>query len=110
RARLGRSPHRPGAAVDRREHGRHGDRARRDGSHGAHRQDADLLRHRPHRRAVVGPGDGVARWILDAVWSLVGVAAVAAAMIGGTWALRAARTVYHPWYAHPDRLFLMLLA
>ena len=53
---------------------------------------------------------GLARWILDAVWSLVGVAAVAAAMIGGTWALRAARTVYHPWYAHPDRLFLMLLA
>ena len=53
---------------------------------------------------------GLARWILDVVWSLVGVAAVAAAMIGGTWALRAARTVYHPWYAHPDRLFLMLLA
>jgi hypothetical protein len=53
---------------------------------------------------------GLARWILDVVWSLLGVAAVAGAMIGGTWALRAARTVYHPWYAHPDRMFLMLLA
>jgi hypothetical protein len=53
---------------------------------------------------------GLARWILDLVWSLVGVAAVAGAMIGGTWGLRAARTVYHPWYAYPNRLFLMLLA
>jgi hypothetical protein len=125
-------------AVDRRKHGRHGDLALDAMDlYGAQRQDADLLRHRPHGRAVVGPltawliaivalGSGVlawfkvlaasirlvglARWILDAVWSLVGVAAVAAAMIGGTWALRAARTVYHPWYAHPDRLFLMLLA
>ena len=33
-----------------------------------------------------------------------------AAMIGATWALRAAREVYHPWYARPDRLFLLLLA
>ena len=31
-------------------------------------------------------------------------------MIGATWALRAAREVYHPWYARPDRLFLLLLA
>ena len=31
-------------------------------------------------------------------------------MVGATWALRAAREVYHPWYAHPDRLFLLLLA
>ena len=45
-----------------------------------------------------------------AVWSLAGLASVAAAMIGATWALRAAREVYHPWYAQPDRLFLLLLA
>jgi hypothetical protein len=30
-------------------------------------------------------------------------------MIGATWALRESRAVYHPWYARPDRLFLLLL-
>jgi Peptidase family M28 len=53
---------------------------------------------------------GLGRWILDAGWALAGVAGIAGAMIGGTWLLRAARTVYHPWYARPDRMFLMLLA
>jgi peptidase M28-like protein len=53
---------------------------------------------------------GLGRWILDAVWALAGAAAVAGAMIGGTWLLRAARTVYHPWYARPERMFLLLLA
>src|SRR5207253_2296738 len=53
---------------------------------------------------------GLGRLILDAVWAVVGVATVAGALIGGTWLLRAARTVYHPWYAHPERMFLMLLA
>jgi hypothetical protein len=53
---------------------------------------------------------GLGRWVLDASWALVGAAVVAGAMIGGTWLLRAARTVYHPWYARPDRMFLMLIA
>lgn len=53
---------------------------------------------------------GVWRWLLDAVWSLVGAAVAAAAMVGGTWLLRESRTVYHPWYAHPRYLFLFLLA
>jgi hypothetical protein len=53
---------------------------------------------------------GRGRWILDAVWALVGVAAVAGATVGGTWLLRLSRTVYHPWYAYPERMFLMLLA
>ena len=53
---------------------------------------------------------GLGRWIFEVVWALVGVAAVAGAMIGAVWALRYARSVYHPWYAHPERLFLMLLA
>ena len=35
---------------------------------------------------------------------------VVASMIGATWALRAAREVYHPWYARPGRLFLFSLA
>jgi len=53
---------------------------------------------------------GLGRWILDVVWTLLGVAAVAGAMIGGTWALRAARAVYHPWYARPHWMLLMILA
>jgi peptidase M28-like protein len=53
---------------------------------------------------------GIGRLILDAVWGMVGVAAVAAALVGGTWLLRASRTVFHPWYAYPGRMFLMLLS
>lgn len=52
---------------------------------------------------------GLWRWILDVVWTILGVAVVAAAMVAGTGALRAARAVYHPWYAHPGRMFLFLL-
>jgi len=52
---------------------------------------------------------GPLRWGFALVWTIVGSAAVVAAMTGTTWALRAAREVYHPWYAHPDRLFLLLL-
>jgi hypothetical protein len=53
---------------------------------------------------------GIGRWIFELIWAIAGVAAVGGAMLGAVWALRAARTVYHPWYAYPDRLFLMLLA
>jgi hypothetical protein len=53
---------------------------------------------------------GLWRWILDVVWTIAGTALVAAAMAGGTWALRESRAVYHPWYAHPGRMFLLLLA
>ena len=59
--------------------------------------------------AAVRTGGGW-RWLLTAIWSALGLALAAAAMIGATWALRAAREVYHPWYARPDRLFLLLLA
>ena len=58
-------------------------------------------------RFVVGI-EGPGRWLLGLVGSAVCVAAVAAAMVGATWILRAAREAYHPWYAHPGRLFLML--
>lgn len=53
---------------------------------------------------------GTGRLVLDGVWALAGVAAVAGALAGGTWLLRAGRAVYHPWYAQPGRMFLMLLA
>ena len=52
---------------------------------------------------------GVLRWLLTTAWSVAGFAASAAAMAGATWALRASREVYHPWYARPDRLFLLLV-
>lgn len=52
---------------------------------------------------------GLGRWLLQTVWTIAGAALVAASMIGMTWAVRASRAVYHPWYARPDRLFLLLL-
>jgi len=55
---------------------------------------------------LVGPG----RWLLDLAWTLLGAIVVAGAMVGATWLLREAREVYHPWYAHPTRLFALLLA
>ena len=54
--------------------------------------------------------EGVLRWLLTAFWTLAGSAAVIASMVGATWALRLAREVYHPWYARPERLFLLLMA
>ncbi len=51
---------------------------------------------------------GLWRWVLDLAWTLLGTALVIASMIAVTWALRETRTVYHPWYAHPRRLFLLL--
>lgn len=47
-------------------------------------------------------------WTLTAFWSATGFLTSAAGMVGATWALRTAREVYHPWYARPDRLFLLL--
>jgi Peptidase family M28 len=52
----------------------------------------------------------VLRYVLTWIWALAGAAAVIASMVGTTWALRAAREVYHPWYARPGRLFLLILA
>jgi hypothetical protein len=53
---------------------------------------------------------GLGRWLMTIAWSIVASVVVVLAMIGVTWALRAAREVYHPWYAHPDRLFVLMLA
>jgi hypothetical protein len=49
------------------------------------------------------------RVVFAAVWTVLAAAAGTAAMVGAAWALRAAREVYHPWYAHPDRFFALLL-
>ncbi len=54
--------------------------------------------------------EGFLRWLLTFFWILAGTALVIASMAGATWALRAASVVYHPWYARPGRLFLLLIA
>jgi hypothetical protein len=53
---------------------------------------------------------GFLRTLFAGIWIAIAAATVIAAMIGATWALRAAREVFHPWYARPGRLFLLLLA
>lgn len=58
-------------------------------------------------RAAIGIA-GAGRWVLTLVWTVLGALVVVAAMVGVTWALRASREVYHPWYATPDRLLLLL--
>jgi hypothetical protein len=59
--------------------------------------------------AAIGLG-GLGRWLLTLVWTAIGAAVVVASMLAAIWALRAAREVYHPWYAQPERLFVMLMA
>jgi hypothetical protein len=53
---------------------------------------------------------GLLRWIATLIWTAIGAAVVVAAMVGATWALREAREVYHPWYAHPRALFVLMAA
>jgi hypothetical protein len=51
---------------------------------------------------------GLLRLLLAGAWAAVAVLLAAGSMVGVTWALRAARESYHPWYAHPDRLTVLL--
>jgi hypothetical protein len=53
---------------------------------------------------------GFLRTLFAAVWIVASAALVIASLVGATWALRAAREVYHPWYARPGRLFLLIIA
>lgn len=46
---------------------------------------------------------------LTGLWTLAGALAVAGAALGAVALLRAVREVYHPWYAHPSRTFLLIL-
>jgi hypothetical protein len=43
-------------------------------------------------------------------WGWLGALVVGMSMAGATWLLRFAREVYHPWYARPGRLLLLLIA
>lgn len=53
---------------------------------------------------------GLGRLLLTAFWSILGAAITVAAMIAAAWLLREAREVYHPWYAKPERFFLVTAA
>jgi hypothetical protein len=55
------------------------------------------------RRAV-----GWGSLLRTAAWAVVGALVVSAALVGASALLRAVREVYHPWYAHPGRYWLML--
>jgi hypothetical protein len=59
---------------------------------------------------VVVRTNGLGRWVLMAVWTAAAAAAVCGAMVGVLWLLRAARQVYHPWYAYPGRMMMLLVA
>jgi hypothetical protein len=54
--------------------------------------------------------EGFGRLLLAVVWAAAALAMSALSMAGVTWALRASREVYHPWYAYPNRLMLLLAA
>ena len=54
--------------------------------------------------------NGVLRWLLTLFWAWLGALLVGISMAAATWLLRVAREVYHPWYARPGRLFLLLIA
>jgi hypothetical protein len=52
------------------------------------------------------------RWrgiVLPIVWGIVGVAGAVCAMVAATALLRVSREVLHPWYAHPERLWTLLV-
>ena len=44
-----------------------------------------------------------------AAWAAAGTVVVAATIVGAAALLRAVREVYHPWFAHPARFWLLLV-
>jgi hypothetical protein len=59
---------------------------------------------------VSGEARGVMGLVVSFIWALVIIAAAVGAMLGAAWLLRASREVFHPWYAHPVRFLLFLIA
>ena len=51
---------------------------------------------------------GPAGSLRTVAWVNVGAIAIIASVVGAAALLRAVREVYHPWYAHPGRFWLML--
>jgi len=52
---------------------------------------------------------GVSGVVRTFAWAVIGLAAVAGALVGATALLRESREVYHPWYAHPARFWALLV-
>ena len=59
---------------------------------------------------VTSEGRGVMGLVVSFIWALVIIASAVGAMLGAAWLLRATREVFHPWYAHPTRFLLFLIA
>jgi hypothetical protein len=57
-----------------------------------------------------GEGRGVMGLVVSFIWALLIIASAVGAMLGAAWLLRASREVFHPWYAHPTRFLLFLIA
>lgn len=62
------------------------------------RSAADLWRRR-----------GASAPVVTLLWTIISGGLVLAAMTGAVATLRAVREVYHPWYAHPERLLVLLV-
>lgn len=54
-------------------------------------------------------GFGMRGVLLPIVWTMLASAAVTAAMTAVVWLLRVLSGVQHPWYAHPVRLWIVLV-
>ncbi|HEY8549936.1 MAG TPA: M28 family peptidase [Vicinamibacterales bacterium] len=52
---------------------------------------------------------GAVHLVSTIVWGVVSLAAALGALVGAAWLLRAAREVYHPWYASPAALLALLI-
>jgi hypothetical protein len=55
-------------------------------------------------------GRGLMGLVVSFIWALLIIASAIGAMLGAAWLLRATREVFHPWYAHPTRFLLFLIA
>jgi len=53
---------------------------------------------------------GASAPVVTLLWTIISGGLVLAAMTGAVTTLRAVREVYHPWYAHPERLVVLLVA
>lgn len=53
---------------------------------------------------------GILAIVVSFLWGVLAIAASIGAMVGAAWLLRASREVFHPWYAKPQWLLLLLIA
>lgn len=65
---------------------------------------------RAERPASTSAGRGVLGLVVSFIWALLIAAAAIGAMLGAAWLLRQSREVFHPWYAHPTRFLIFLIA